>query len=416
MIIIKKLLIGIIYFILLALLLLMNGTANINDIIPIMCILMIPILLSLDYRAPSFSIISPYILIMVISFIPISNYHREVGINTLNLIWSVVLIALFYAMINNVNSIRKIKYNSTRRILFSNYLFIILFYYLLTIINILIAGYIPLIDGILYGDSKHLDFGISGLYGFYLAYANFVAIFSYYAYLSIKKNYYLYVYVSILIIMLLFVSRLNVLSILIESVIIYNFVRHKIKFVKISFLLLVFLFFFSLTGDLVRNVNIKRLVDIDSNFNYLPNIFVWVYSYFYFNILNLDNVIYSSLYPIYDGSSFANLLPNILRPDFNHTILLERTNFTVAPFLLPLYRDLGLLGCVLFTISIMYISYFFYKKIQFSNSFYYISIYSVLYFCSIMSFFNNFWFYLPIIFQIAFIIVLFPFLTKKVNA
>lgn len=373
------------------------------------------LLISIDYMSPSFSIITPYLFIILLTLLPISKYHRDIDSSTINLILTIILIGMIYIILFNIPTNNPVMKKGKWIILFNNYLLFLIPFYLLTVLNIILAGYIPLLDGIIYGNAKHLAFGISGLYGFYLAYGNFLAIFSFYSFLLTHKKIYFNVFLSILIIMILFVTRLNVLSILIESYVIYNYVRGKVNALKVTLFFIIFILFFSLTGDYLRSVDIKELVAIKNEYLWIPNVLIWVYSYFFFNILNLDNIVTSEIYPLYDGSSFAQLIPNVIRPDFGHTVLLEKSHFTVAPYLLPLYRDVGFIGCMLFTILIIYISLFFFKRIQISNSFFYLGIYSILYFCALMSFFNNFWFYLPIIFQVVFVLIGYSFLLKKVN-
>jgi oligosaccharide repeat unit polymerase len=185
--------------------------------------------------------------------------------------------------------------------------------------------------------------------------------------------------------------------------VIHNHIEKRIKFSKLLLYGIIFSICFSFIGETVRGTDIKDLARINDEFLWLPTSIIWVYAYSYFNILNLDNLINSGMYPAYDGSAFAELIPNIFRPDFGHPRLLELGNFNVSPYIAPIYRDLGFLGCIIFTIIILYVSNYFYKKSLTENSFLYIGSFSVLYFCSIMSFFKNFWFFLPIIFQLFFI-------------
>ncbi len=366
------------------------------------------LIIKVDYLKPSFALGIPYIFLLLIALIPIGYYHRDIDINTINLIIIIIIISLLYSFSNIKtrvapqtlsNRMDKIQ----KRVLHNNYLLTIGFFYMLTILNIILAGYIPLVNGLLYGDSEYYAFGISGLYGFYLAFANFLAIFSYYAYLKTKSKIYLHVYISIIFILILFVTRLNIFSILIESMVIHNHIEKRIKFSKLLLYGIIFSICFSFIGETVRGTDIKDLARINDEFLWLPTSIIWVYAYSYFNILNLDNLINSGMYPAYDGSAFAELIPNIFRPDFGHPRLLELGNFNVSPYIAPIYRDLGFLGCIIFTIIILYVSNYFYKKSLTENSFLYIGSFSVLYFCSIMSFFKNFWFFLPIIFQLFFI-------------
>ena len=86
------------------------------------------------------------------------------------------------------------------------------------------------------------------------------------------------------------------------------------------------------------------------------------------------------------------------------TNLLEKMNFTVSSAINELYTDNGLIEVMIMAFIFSYLASVSLRKIKFHpNNFLYIGIYSVLFFCSLFSFFVNFWFYLPIIFQLPMI-------------
>ena len=51
------------------------------------------------------------------------------------------------------------------------FLLIDILFFSLTVLNIMVAGYVPLLRGLSGGDTGYLEFGIHGVYGFYLALA-----------------------------------------------------------------------------------------------------------------------------------------------------------------------------------------------------------------------------------------------------
>jgi oligosaccharide repeat unit polymerase len=124
--------------------------------------------------------------------------------------------------------------------------------------------------------------------------------------------------------------------------------------------------------------------------------------------------------PYFDGSSFMSLVPNFIKNiiDFSteHEYFLQKVNFTVSTGLESIYIDMGLVEVILFGLIFGFFTSILYKKIKIDrDNFKYLSIYSVLFFCTVFSFFVNFWFYLPIIFQIPFFFFFNQFIFKEKN-
>ena len=271
-----------------------------------------------------------------------------------------------------------------------------------TIFNIAEAGYIPLIRGIATGNTGYLDFGIHGVFGFYLAMANALAIIYLIVYLRTGKRRYLGRYVGILFVFVLFVSRQNVISCAVESLVAYSLVRKKLPLKKIAIGVVASGIVFSIIGNF-RSGSIRQAAGIDED--WVPDSVVWLYAYSYFNIANVDNLITRSNAPYYDGSSFNQLLPSFMRPksdpdDYYRYLLL--INFNVASYMFPVYDDLGQTGVLALTWIAIYMASRKYARLKPPFSIAQIGSYCVLYFCAAFSFFFNFWFYLPVIFQIVF--------------
>lgn len=88
----------------------------------------------------------------------------------------------------------------------------------------------------------------------------------------------------------------------------------------------------------------------------------------------------------------------------------------VSTVLASIYGDMGIYEVILIGFFAGMITSYFYKKTKFQkNNFIYLSIYSVLYFCAMFSFFINFWFFLPIIFQIPFFLFFNKYIFKKLK-
>jgi oligosaccharide repeat unit polymerase len=200
---------------------------------------------------------------------------------------------------------------------------------------------------------------------------------------------------------ILFFSRQNLISLLVEVFVIYNLAWRKVNLFKILIIFLGLLMSFSILGDMRIGYDIKELAKIKEEFKFIPNIIVWLFSYSYFNILNLDNVVTTYLKPLFDLSSMSTIIPSFIRPEYvDADELLEVSNFTVGSYILPIYRDLGSVGLFLFVAVVSLYTKKIIQNVNRTQNFRTIASYSVLYFCFMFSFFANFWLYLPIIFQL----------------
>jgi oligosaccharide repeat unit polymerase len=359
-----------------------------------------------DYLDPLVGYLCPWLLILLFSVTKLSRFAISIHPST----YSLILLSIGCAVLVGGGA-RHIKIPKERRWLppqktrWNARLFfgiIDLFFMAFTIFNVVQAGYIPLIRGIVTGDTGYLDFGIHGIFGFYLAMANALAIIYLVVYLRTGKGRYLYRYIGIFCIFILFVSRQNVISSGIESIVAYSLVRKKASLKKIAIGLTVGGIFFSIVGNF-RSGSIREIAGIDED--WVPDPVVWLYSYSYFNIANVDNLITHSNAPYYDGSSFDQLLPSFLRSENDidkYSDYLLVINFTVASYMFPVYNDLGPAGVWVLTLIAIYLTSRKYAAIYRRSSIFQVGVYCVLYFCAAFSFFFNFWFYLPVIFQIFF--------------
>jgi len=357
-----------------------------------------------DYLDPVVGYLCPWLLILFFSVTRLSRFAITIHRSTYSLVLlSMVCAVLVGSLTRRTRFSIERKWLPPKRTRWSPRTFlraIDLFFVALTLFNILQAGYIPLVRGIMTGDTGYLTFGMHGVYGFYLAMGNALAIIYFIVYLRTGRRQYLYRYLGILAIFILFVSRQNVISAAMESLIAYSLVRGRVPLKKIAIGLVVSGILFSIVGNF-RSGSIRELAGIDED--WVPSPFVWLYSYSYFNIANLDNLVVRSNAPYYDGSAFDQLLPSFLRPEIdpeNPYLLL--TNFNVSSYMFPIYKDIGEMGVLLITLTAIYLTSRIYTMIYRPSSISRLGIYCVLYFCASFSFFVNFWFYLPVIFQVFF--------------
>lgn len=359
-----------------------------------------------DYLDPLVGYLCPWLLILLFSITKLSRFAISIHRST----YSLVLVSMACAILvgggaGQTRALTERKWLSPKPTRWNARTFfraIDFLFVTFTIFNIVQAGYIPLIRGIVTGDTGYLDFGIHGVFGFYLAMANALAIMYLIVYLRTKSRHFLYRYIGIFFVFVLFVSRQNVISSGVESVVAYSLVRKKIPLKKIAIGFAASGILFSIVGNF-RSGSIREIAGIEDD--WVPDPVVWLYSYSYFNIANVDNLIARSNAPYYDGSSFNQLLPSFLRPasdpeDYYRYLLL--INFNVASYMFPVYDDLGEAGVLALTAIALYVVSRRYATIYRPSSIAQVGTFCVLYFCAAFSFFFNFWFYLPVIFQIFF--------------
>ena len=358
----------------------------------------------LDYLDPVVGFLCPWLLILFFSVSRLSRFAIDIHRPTYRLVLLSIVCAVLVGGRKRPATISKERHwlppkkvRWSARTLFKA---IDLFFLAFTIFNIAAAGYIPLIRGIVTGDPGYFAFGIHGVYGFYLSMANALAIIYLIVYLRTGNRSYLYRYFGIVLIFVLFVTRQNVISTAVESLVAYSLVRRKLPLKKIAIGLAIGGVLFSIAGN-IRSGSIRQMAGIDED--WVPDPVVWLYSYSYFNIANVDNLITRSNAPYYDGSSFSELLPSFLRPESdNEDSYLLLTTFVVSSYMFPVYDDIGQAGVLILTLVAIYLTSRTYARINRALSISQVGTYSVLYFSAAFSFFINYWFFLPVIFQIVF--------------
>jgi oligosaccharide repeat unit polymerase len=373
----------------------------------------------LNYIHPLVAYLVPWSFICLVSQLNISAVSRNFSIETSYLL----LGALFSSIITYVLVIKR---NNSKNILTLQtlseniynlrYYFAIGLYLLLLVVNIIYSKYIPVINLILYGQgtSGYIGFGIPSLYGLFNAYANALAILSLFFFLTTKRSLYIIVYLLILIIFAALISRQNITSVLVESLVVITVIKGRIPLFKLIIYILLFSALFTIIGEF-RTGDITGLVMLNENFNWLPKGFVWFYSYSYFNLLNFDNLVNILGGGQYDGSSLDKLIPSFMRSpqSFNMGDFLEIPAFAVSSYMFEIYRDIGFIGVILFTILMQIIGGLSYNSVLSNANYRTVATYSVIFFCLIFSFFVNFLFYLPVIFQVVFIYIFSHTLIRK---
>lgn len=356
-----------------------------------------------NYLSPVFAFVLPWLFVIEFSALEISNIFRQTSKSAV----ITIIVALCVGII--VGSARpkaeKITHSSpnirsAKRIIFLG----LIAYLLFTVLQIGLAGYVPLIRGILTGDTGYKDFGIHSIYGLYNAYATALATASMYIYFMTKRRIFLLAPICVFFGFILLVTRQNILTLLVQWLVVYSIVIGSISKKKILAFVLVLLLVFAAAGEF-RTGDIRQLIQLKQEFIWLPSAFIWFFSYMYFNVLNLDNTLTDPNVPYFDGRSIATLIPSSFRPEIEKAGHLEVSNFTVSSFLDPIVADGGIVYVVLFVALVMWLTNYFYLRARKTNNLLNVCIFSTLYFCMLFSFFSNFWLYLPVISQIFFFVI-----------
>jgi oligosaccharide repeat unit polymerase len=342
----------------------------------------------------------PWTGILLFSALEISEYSREISRAAVLAVATVVAIAGTVTPALRTRSSRVISISEPTR---ASFWILLLIYAGFCILNVALAGYIPLVNAILHGDSGYMDFGVKGIYGLFNAYANALGLYAFILWLKFNRSLYKYTFFVVLLMFLIFVTRQNMISLLVECFVVYNFIIRRVAVKSMLVLSALVLIVFGYIGDLRVGQDIADIARIKEQYRWIPSSVIWLYSYCYFNILNLDNVIAISHSPVFDGSSLAQLLPSFLRPQYlDEAELLEVSSFTVNSFISPIIRDFGLPGLAALFLLFCRVGLLYRSMVHRKSSLLGVTGYSVLYFCFLFSFFVNFWFYLPVIFQLAF--------------
>jgi oligosaccharide repeat unit polymerase len=358
-----------------------------------------------DYLDPLVGYLIPWLVILYFSTTRLSRYAISIHFETYALILLAFIGSLFVAggNVRNLTVIEDWKKPSNLKISHGTvFLLIDVFFLMFTVANILVAGYIPLFRGMSGESTNYLDFGIRGVYGFYLALANALCLVNFIIFIRTGKRIYIFRYIFIMAIFVLLVTRQNLISVAVECVIAYSLIRKRIKWRTIVLGGAVAGILFSIIGSF-RSGSIRDIAGIESKYQWVPEPVIWLYAYSYFNIANMDNLITQSDAPYYDASSLSTLIPSFLRPEYNRDSYLLVNNFNVSSYMFPVYEDAGRLGVLFLTVIALRLSSKKYQGLGRYASIGDVGTYCVLYFCATFSFFFNFWFFLPVISQIVFL-------------
>ena len=366
-------------------------------------LILIATLYRMDYLNPAIAYTLPWLMLLVFSVIPISSHARPMETATYGVIFMTLSGWLLGSTVaydpHRKSQLTKSTYTlrENHRTLFFG---AVVALYGFAALNVALAGFVPLLELFTTGQSRYDEFGIPSLYGAFLAYSDALGCMAFYLYLRSQKRSCLFVFLSILVMHIALLTRQNILTLLIQAFVIRCFVRRRFSPSVLFGSIALALVGFSILGAL-RSGDIKQIISVQEEYAWIPSSIIWVYSYSYFNALNIDNMISTSGAPFFDGYMWQTLLPSVFRSTIDHGTYLEIESMTVSSYILPVYIDIGR-WVALWTLLLSTVTSYFYRRALKRREFIDIAIYSCLYFCALMSFFTDFWLYLPVIFQVIF--------------
>lgn len=354
------------------------------------------------YIHPAVGFLIPWFVTIGFAVVPLSEYSRPLQFSTCVIM---LLIFLTWLLVTSAGPLMENRGDNTRPNPLRPGAEMAMFvafaaFTVLAAINIVASGFIPIVSLITTGRSRFHEFGIPSVYGAFLAYANTLGCALFYVYLKNRRRIFLLLLVPILLTHVAFISRANVITLLVELLVVYSLVEKMPRRTTVAIAGLVAIVLFGLAGEL-RSGSIRALIGIRDEFDWVPNGAIWLYAYSHFNLLNLENAFLVSGAPYFDGSMWNSLLPTILRPPVEHLSFLEIAAMNVSSFAFPIYLDVGASGLLLCVAVIGALTSLCYMNALKTRSFSWITTYATLYFCCMFSFFWNFWFYLPVVAQLA---------------
>jgi oligosaccharide repeat unit polymerase len=365
----------------------------------------------MDYLHPAVTYLVPWLTILFFSMVPISRYSHDLELSTARVLLAAILAWLLVTTgvgvvptIMRQPAARHVEERPDLEVVggFGSGIFTaFMILYALAALNVAVSGYVPLLSLIQTGDSNYMYFGIPSVYGAFLAYANALGCLAFYAYLCGRRRVYLWMFLSVLVLHLAFVTRQNIITLLAEVFVIRSLTVGRASRATIVVVVVLGLLGFSALGEL-RSGDIKDIIGVVPEYRWVPTSAIWLYAYSYFNVLNLNNMVVESGAPYFDGVSLQSLLPSVLRPDEDHGTYLELETMTVSSYIYPVYMDIGASGVVLYTALFGFATTIAYRHALQRRRFIDSATYACLFCCSLLSFFSNFWLYLPVIFQLFF--------------
>lgn len=257
------------------------------------------------------------------------------------------------------------------------------------------------------GDARtYVDFGIPSFNGMFYAIVILMGSYSIFKKGCIYKYFYLMMGVLI-------ISRQLLISIFIQGAILYCF-THKIN-KKLIIMLLVGGFagilLFSYIGNMRTGEAIfLHVAQFKPQYDWVPTSFKWIYAYLCFSISNLNSLVRMTYGAVnFGATTFNELMPTVLNFKFpinQGFAYIVNPNFNVSTFIPDLYIDFGFVGIAIFCLALGKITQYVFRRAKFNDKacqmFYVVIAHNILFLT-----FRNMFVYLPIMFELVLIPLIF---------
>lgn len=289
---------------------------------------------------------------------------------------------------------------------------------LVTIVEILVSGGVPMVWLFTGNPKTYVDFGIRSLHGVVNALLTAIALCRFALFLLTKKKRHLYVPLIALLWSVIAITRQLMLVSLIEFALIFLQIRpiRKATFVKIAVGSLAFVLAFGVIGDLRQGSadGFRALAQPSDDYpEWLPSGFLWAYIYISTPINNLKYTMQlvqpanNLLFP----NTVSTLFPSVVRSAIYGEDLgaaesgeLVVSAFNVSTAYVGPYQDFGLTGMALLSILSACITLLFWFQQDLRS----VLMFSVATQCLMLNLFYNQFFVLPMIAQIVWLYYFFP--------
>jgi oligosaccharide repeat unit polymerase len=246
---------------------------------------------------------------------------------------------------------------------------------LVSILEIIASGGIPIIWLLIGSDKNYMDFGISSVHGLAHSMILASAMVSFSLYLITNKNKFLVVPIIAITWFIVSITRNYVLGLTLQMVALYILIRRfsPSVFLRITALFVILIVLFGVWGDQRSGSGgdsmIRQIGRPTENYpEWLPSGFFWVYLYITSPLNNLLNTIsqvpFSDSYTL--ASTLSSLIPSVIRniifssETLSQGLLVDgRLNMSGA--FLGSYLDFGLLGIVIYSVFIGCVSALFWR-------------------------------------------------------
>jgi len=289
---------------------------------------------------------------------------------------------------------------------------------ILTLVEIIVSGGVPLL-WLIQGSSKtYFDFGIASMHGLLNSLILAIGLTEFALFALTGRKAHLWIPTFVIFWSLVAVTRNMLIVILIECAIVWAMIRGITwkTLAKASASLLALIFVFGYIGDArTGSETFRQLAEPAPNYpDWLPSGVLWVYIYVGTPINNLVNTVQTTAplnSPLFPNAT-SLLFPSVLRDViYNPSTISDAVSgdlvsdaFNVSTAYVGPFQDFGMPGVVCFSIILGWLSAHFWRDRSLRGSL----VYAVLGQCLAISVFFNHLFYLPVITQVVWLYLFLP--------